>query len=182
MRRVEDNELIRFVLEGQVREVAYGIGRYLDVSIRVELETFYHAVVAVFHVWVVLIEPEHFASARDVKDTFPLVHVGIVPFLYDSFSRSMGESNRQWQVRRLPYRRHLLRRRYSATFSVSPLSVDCAAQLRLHAPFGRQAVSVLFYEADGLTERRRDGFGDAGTTKMPRRSGARLTRQTNGYR
>ena len=103
MWRVEDDELIRFVLEGQAREVAYGIGRYLDVSIRVELVTLYHAVVAVFHVWIVLIEPEHFASARNVKDAFPFVHSGIVPFLYDSFSRSMGESNRQWQVRRLPY-------------------------------------------------------------------------------
>ena len=93
MRRVEDDELVRFVLKGQAREVAYRIGRYLDVSIRVELVTLYHAVVAVFHVWVVLIEPEHFASARDVKDAFLLVHSGIVPFLYDSFSRSMGESN-----------------------------------------------------------------------------------------
>lgn len=80
MWRVEDDELIRFVLEGQAREVAYGIGRYLDVSIRVELVTLYHAVVAVFHVWVVLIEPEHFASARNVKDAFPFAHSGIVPF------------------------------------------------------------------------------------------------------
>ena len=59
-----------------------------------------------------------------------------------------------------PIRRYLLllRRRQGTTLSASPLFVDCAALRRLHAPFERQAVSALFYEADGLTERRGDDF------------------------
>lgn len=70
MWRIEHDQIERIVREWQRREVANDIGIDLYVAAGIVFVVRDNAVVAKFNVRIVLVKPEHFATAARVKNAF----------------------------------------------------------------------------------------------------------------